>query len=93
MRGAPNGVEAAHDADAYRPRDLRLGRPADRFAQRPLLLSCACDGARQRVARLGKQTLPPGMPVEVLIKKRERTALDYLVEPMRDAFARAWRED
>jgi len=33
------------------------------------------------------------MPVEILIKKRERTALAYLFQPILDAMGRAWRED
>ena len=32
------------------------------------------------------------MPAEVLIVNRERTALDYLLQPVRDSFRRAWRE-
>ena len=34
-----------------------------------------------------------GMPAEVLIKKRARTALDYLLQPVADAMGRAWHED
>jgi hypothetical protein len=29
----------------------------------------------------------------VLIKTRERTALAYLLQPVSEAFGRAWRED
>ena len=32
------------------------------------------------------------MPVEVLIKGGERSALDYLVRPLMDSFATALRE-
>lgn len=38
-------------------------------------------------------TLYPGMPAEVLIKTGERTLLSYLVQPMSNAFARAFREE
>jgi len=34
----------------------------------------------------------PGMPAEVLIVRRERTLLQYLLEPFRDAFRRGLRE-
>ncbi|WP_406856692.1 HlyD family type I secretion periplasmic adaptor subunit [Alsobacter sp. KACC 23698] len=34
----------------------------------------------------------PGMPVDVIVPTRERTLLSYLVEPLSDAFARAFRE-
>ena len=36
--------------------------------------------------------LLPGMPVEAFIRTGDRTPLAYLVKPMRDYFARAWRE-
>ena len=36
--------------------------------------------------------LLPGMPAEVLIVSRERTFVDYLVEPFRDALRRSFRE-
>ena len=39
------------------------------------------------------QVLQAGMPAEVLIKKRARTALDYLLQPVADAMGRAWHED
>ena len=45
------------------------------------------------LARIAPLVLQAGMPVEVLIKKRERTALDYLLQPVADAMGRAWRED
>jgi HlyD family secretion protein len=32
------------------------------------------------------------MPADVMIKTGERTALDYLVQPLRDSIMRAWRE-
>lgn len=36
--------------------------------------------------------LYPGMPVEVLVVTGERTALDYLLSPVNDSLARAFRE-
>lgn len=46
------------------------------------------------VARLGEgQILRPGMPADVMIKTGERTALDYLIQPLQDGVSRAWREN
>lgn len=42
---------------------------------------------------LGKLTLVPGMPAEVLINTGERTLLNYLVQPATNAFARSLIED
>lgn len=39
-----------------------------------------------------EEELLPGMPVEAFIKTGDRTALDYLTEPMRLFFGRAFRE-
>lgn len=36
--------------------------------------------------------LVPGMPVEVHIRAGERTFLEYLIQPLRDSFARAFKE-
>lgn len=51
--------------------------------------------ARMRVAdesQREKLKLLPGMPVEAFIATGERTALSYLVKPVTDQFARAFRE-
>ena len=37
--------------------------------------------------------LQPGMPAEVMIVTGERTALQYLIDPLRSRVARALRED
>ena len=42
--------------------------------------------------KLGTQQLLPGMPVEVFIKTKERTPLEYLTQPLTDYFARAFRD-
>lgn len=44
-------------------------------------------------ARLGALRLVPGMPVEAFIRTGERTALSYLVKPLADQIARAFREE
>ncbi|MBS1166453.1 MAG: HlyD family type secretion periplasmic adaptor subunit [Proteobacteria bacterium] len=40
-----------------------------------------------------KEPLLPGMPVEAYVTTSERTALDYLLKPLADQFARALREE
>jgi HlyD family secretion protein len=45
-----------------------------------------------QLARLSNVQLTPGMPVEALILVGERTFLEYLIQPLRDSFARAFRE-
>jgi len=37
-------------------------------------------------------TLIPGMPVEAFIKTQDRSPLAYLVKPLSDYFAKAFRE-
>ena len=37
--------------------------------------------------------IQPGMPVDVFIKTGERTLLEYLVRPVQDSFAKAFREE
>ena len=37
--------------------------------------------------------LYPGMPAELLIMRRARKAIDYLLEPITESFNRAFRED
>jgi membrane fusion protein, type I secretion system len=44
------------------------------------------------LARLGEEKLIPGMPADVQIRTSDRTALSYLVKPLRDQIAKAFRE-
>ncbi len=44
------------------------------------------------LAKLGAAKLIPGMPAESFIRTEPRTVLDYLVRPLRDNLARAFRE-
>jgi len=44
------------------------------------------------VARLGDVKLVPGMPVEAFVQTGERTVISYLMKPLSDHFARAFRE-
>ena len=46
----------------------------------------------EEIARLGQVKLVPGMPVEAFIKTHDRKVISYLVKPLRDQIARAFRE-
>ncbi len=46
-----------------------------------------------QLERLGGQVLIPGMPVEAFIKTSDRTPLSYLLKPLTNYFARAFREE
>jgi HlyD family secretion protein/epimerase transport system membrane fusion protein len=46
----------------------------------------------QELERLGERRLQPGMPADVMIKTGERTALQYLFQPLLDNLEHAWRE-
>lgn len=45
------------------------------------------------LGRLEGQKLQPGMPAEAMILTGERTAFDYLIQPIRESMNRAWREE
>jgi multidrug efflux pump subunit AcrA (membrane-fusion protein) len=47
---------------------------------------------RDELAKLKDMKLHAGMPVEVLINRGERTVLHYVVGPLSDNFARAFKE-
>jgi HlyD family secretion protein len=46
----------------------------------------------EELAKLGSAKLVPGMPVDVFIKTPGRTALAYLIKPLREQAERAFRE-
>ncbi|WP_425908324.1 HlyD family type I secretion periplasmic adaptor subunit [Nitrobacter sp. TKz-YC02] len=46
----------------------------------------------EELERLGSVKLIPGMPVDAFIQMGERTALSYLMKPLRDQAARAFKE-
>jgi HlyD family secretion protein len=46
----------------------------------------------QQMSRLGKVKLVPGMPVDAFVKTQDRTVISYLLKPISDQFARAFRE-
>ena len=45
------------------------------------------------LVRLKNARLVPGMPVEAFVQTSSRTALSYLLKPMADQFAKAFREE
>lgn len=51
------------------------------------------DVTPEELKKLGKLKLVPGMPVEVFIQTSERSLLSYITKPLRDQFARAFREN
>ena len=48
--------------------------------------------SKEELQTLGNLALQPGMPVEALIKTGARTALGYMLSPLTDSMARAFRE-
>jgi len=46
----------------------------------------------EELAKLSSAKLVPGMPVDVFIKTPGRTALSYLMKPLRDQAERAFKE-
>jgi len=49
--------------------------------------------AESELKRLKDRQLQPGMMAEVFIRTGERTPADYLIQPLRDSFRRAWLEE
>ncbi|HVG82464.1 MAG TPA: HlyD family type I secretion periplasmic adaptor subunit [Methylomirabilota bacterium] len=47
----------------------------------------------EELQRFGAAKLYPGMPVDVMIETGRRTALEYLLTPVSESFARAFREE
>ena len=48
--------------------------------------------ADEEIAKLGDTRLMPGMPVEAFVQTGERTILSFLLKPLSDHLARAFRE-
>jgi HlyD family type I secretion membrane fusion protein len=48
---------------------------------------------KEELKKLGNMKLQPGMQVEVLIRTGDRTAFEYMVQPIVDSVNRAWREE
>ncbi len=67
-------------------------RLIDSIANKPFFLSRIEIPLEERV-KLGDVKLTAGMPADVLIQTGERTALDYLIKPLSDAFSRGLNEE
>jgi HlyD family secretion protein/epimerase transport system membrane fusion protein len=73
-------------------RTVSADRLIDESTRQPYYLA-RVEVGRDAIEALGPGLeLLPGMPAEVLIVRSERTMLDYLLEPLRDAFRRSFRE-
>jgi HlyD family secretion protein len=46
----------------------------------------------EEVAKLGDVRLVPGMPVDAFVQTGDRTVVAYLLKPLSDQIARAFRE-
>jgi HlyD family secretion protein len=73
-------------------RTVSADRIVDQGTNQPYYLA-RVEVDREALERLGSAIeLMPGMPAEVLIVRKERTMVGYLLEPFRDAFRRSFRE-
>ncbi len=48
--------------------------------------------SEQEVVRLGENKLQPGIPADVQIRTTDRTALSFLIKPLKDQLSKAFRE-
>ena len=64
----------------------------DQNTNQPFFLTRISIPSKER-EKLGDIRLTAGMPADVLIKTGERTALDYLLKPLTDAFKRGLNEE
>ena len=71
---------------------LSADRITDEASERSYYLA-RIEVAPDALEALGDQRLLAGMPANVLLATGERTALEYLVQPILDNVERAWRED
>ena len=71
--------------------DLTRERSGGAVPERPYYVA-RISLSKDEVARLGALKLVPGMPAEVFIQTYSRTPLQYLVKPLSDQMARAFRE-
>jgi HlyD family secretion protein len=76
-----NGTVSRISADATQDQRTGINSYTIRIALPP-----------EEIARLGDVRLVPGMPVEAFLQTGERKAMSYLVKPLMDQVARAFRE-
>ena len=51
------------------------------------------DVPEESLVDVSEEPMQPGMPAEAMIRTGERTAIDYLTQPIVESMNRAWRED
>lgn len=51
------------------------------------------DVPEESLVDVSEEPMQPGMPAEAMIRTGERTAIDYLTQPIIESMNRAWRED
>jgi HlyD family secretion protein len=83
MRNTPEIFGVVHVVSADISLDQKTGAP---FYTLRIALPA------KEVAQLGGLKLLPGMPVEAFIQTSERTVMSYLLKPMQDQIAKAFRE-
>jgi HlyD family secretion protein len=83
MRNTPEIFGMVHVVSADISLDQKTGAP---FYTLRIALPA------KEVAQLGGLKLLPGMPVEAFIQTGERTVMSYLLKPMQDQIAKAFRE-
>ena len=79
-----NGTVSLVSADVVQ--DTRVGQNTPSYYMVRVSIS------PEEIERLGDVKLVPGMPVEVFVRTHERTALSYLIRPVHDQIARAFKE-
>jgi len=71
---------------------ISADRLIDQATNRPYYLA-RIEVTPEGMAKLKGRTLLAGMPVEAMIKTGERTFFDYLIRPINDRLAQAFREE
>ena len=66
-------------------------RLVDEATKRPYFLGIISLG-KAKIPETYRNKIRAGMPAEVIITTEERTALSYLVSPLRDSLRRSFRE-
>lgn len=67
-------------------------RLIDQATNRPYYLA-RIQVTPEGMTKLERRTLQAGMPVDAMIKTGERTFFDYLIRPITDRLAHAFREE
>ena len=71
--------------------NVSADRLVDELSGTPYYLA-RIEVSKEELRTLGDLALQPGMPVEALIKTGARTALGYMLSPLTDSMARAFKE-